>query len=53
MSPAESARLLADVDAFCQELRTKAADMRVDYHLLRTDEPVERALGAYLAKRQT
>jgi len=44
---------LRNFAAFCQELRTKAADMRVDYHLLRTDEPVERALGAYLAKRQT
>jgi uncharacterized protein (DUF58 family) len=38
--------------AFCQELRTQAGDMRIDYHLLRTDDPVERALGAYLAKRQ-
>jgi len=26
--------------------------MRIDYHLLRTDEPVDRALGAYLTTRQ-
>jgi hypothetical protein len=26
--------------------------MQIDYHLLRTDEPVDRALGAYLTKRQ-
>jgi uncharacterized protein (DUF58 family) len=43
---------LRNFNAFCQELRTQAGDMRVDYHLLRTDDPVERALGAYLAKRQ-
>jgi hypothetical protein len=24
----------------------------VDYHLMRTDEPVDRALGVYLTKRQ-
>jgi hypothetical protein len=26
--------------------------MMIDYHLLRTDEPVEKALGVYLTKRQ-
>jgi hypothetical protein len=26
--------------------------MQVDYHCLRTDEPVETALGVYLTKRQ-
>jgi len=26
--------------------------MRIDYQMLRTDEPIDRALGAYLAKRQ-
>jgi len=42
---------LKNFQAFCQELRTQARDMQIDYHLLRTDEPVERALGHYLAKR--
>jgi len=42
---------LKNFAAFCQGLRTGARDMQVDYHLLRTDEPVERALGHYLAKR--
>ena len=26
--------------------------MQIDYHLLRTDEPVDRALGIYLTRRQ-
>jgi uncharacterized protein (DUF58 family) len=38
--------------AFCQELRTRSGQMQIDYHQLRTDEPVDRALGTYLAKRQ-
>ena len=33
------------------QLRRVAEELRVDYRLLRTDEPVERALGAYLASR--
>jgi uncharacterized protein (DUF58 family) len=37
---------------FCQELRDQAGQAQVDYHLLRTDEPVERALGVYLTRRQ-
>jgi hypothetical protein len=36
---------------FCGELRRRAGEMQVDYHLLRTDEPVERALGIYLNRR--
>jgi uncharacterized protein (DUF58 family) len=39
--------------AFCQQLRDQAGQMQIDYHLMRTDEPVERALGIYLTKRQT
>jgi uncharacterized protein (DUF58 family) len=39
-------------DQFCQELRQAAGKAQVDYHLLRTDEPVDRALGAYLSRRQ-
>ncbi len=38
--------------AFCQQLRDRARGMGVDYHLLRTDEPVDRALGIYLSRRQ-
>ncbi len=40
-----------NIDAFCQELRVKASNLRIDYHLMRTDQPVDRALGAYLLKR--
>jgi len=39
-------------NAFCTQLRDQARQMRIDYQLLRTDESVDRALGAYLAKRQ-
>lgn len=38
--------------AFCRDLRERARGMGVDYQLLRTDEPVDRALGAYLARRR-
>jgi uncharacterized protein (DUF58 family) len=37
---------------FCQELRDAAGRAQVDYHQMRTDEPVDRALGIYLSKRQ-
>ena len=43
---------LQKFNAFCTELRDRARGMQVDYHLLRTDEPVDRALGAYLTRRQ-
>ncbi len=39
-------------ERFCKELRDAAGKARVDYHLMRTDEPVERALGVYLSRRQ-
>jgi len=39
-------------DAFCTQLREQTRQMQIDYQMLRTDEPVDRALGAYLAKRQ-
>lgn len=42
---------LKNFNAFCRDLRRRATDMGVDYRRLRTDEPVERALGAYLNKR--
>jgi len=44
---------LKNFQAFCQQLRDQAGQMQIDYHLMRTDEPVERALGIYLTKRQT
>jgi uncharacterized protein (DUF58 family) len=37
---------------FCKELRDAAGRCQVDYHQMRTDEPVDRALGIYLSKRQ-
>jgi uncharacterized protein (DUF58 family) len=43
---------LSNFETFCRALRTGAAGMRIDYQLLRTDDPVERALGVYLSKRQ-
>jgi uncharacterized protein (DUF58 family) len=45
------AEYLRNFETFCAELRTQAAGMQIDYHLLRTDEPVDRALGIYLNKR--
>ncbi len=43
---------LKNFQAFCSTLKDKCGQMRIDYHLLRTDEPVERALGVYLTRRQ-
>jgi uncharacterized protein (DUF58 family) len=43
---------LENFEAFCQDLRDAAGKTQVDYHLLRTDVPVERALGVYLTRRQ-
>jgi uncharacterized protein (DUF58 family) len=34
------------------QLRRVAEELNIDYVMLRTDEPVDRALGAYLATRQ-
>ena len=42
---------LANFEAFRQAVRRKAEDLRIDYLMLRTDEPVDRALGVYLARR--
>jgi uncharacterized protein (DUF58 family) len=44
---------LHNFQTFCKQLRDQAGKMEIDYHLMRTDEPVERALGIYLTKRQT
>ena len=43
---------LANFERFRSELRQACGKCQVDYHLLRTDEPVERALGLYLSRRQ-
>jgi uncharacterized protein (DUF58 family) len=43
---------LKNFQAFCAELRSQASRMQVDYQVLRTDEPVDRALGLYLTRRQ-
>lgn len=43
---------LKNFGAFCERLRTQATNMGIDYHLLRTDEPVDKALGIYLTTRQ-
>lgn len=42
---------LRNFEAWRQRLRRRAEDLQVDYVLLRTDEPVDRALGSYLARR--
>jgi uncharacterized protein (DUF58 family) len=43
---------LARFQEFCRALRLGARNMNVDYHLLRTDEPVDRALGIFLSHRR-
>jgi len=43
---------LKNFNRFCNDLRDQAGQMQIDYQLLRTDDPVDRALGAYLTRRQ-
>jgi uncharacterized protein (DUF58 family) len=43
---------LKNFAAFREQLRQRAGTMQIDYHLLLTDEPVDRALGIYLSRRQ-
>jgi len=43
---------LKNFERFCATLKKRAGNMRIDYHLLRTDDPVDRALGIYLTRRQ-
>ncbi len=43
---------LQSFNEFCRRLREETARMNIDYHLMRTDEPVDRALGVYLSRRQ-
>jgi uncharacterized protein (DUF58 family) len=42
---------LKNFEAYRTNLKRKADDLLIDYTLLRTDEPVDRALGSYLARR--
>jgi hypothetical protein len=44
---------LKNFQTFCEGLRTGARDMQIDYHQMRTDEPVEHALGHYLTRRMS
>jgi uncharacterized protein (DUF58 family) len=43
---------LKNFEAFRTKLKEKCGHMKIDYHMIRTDEPVERALGIYLTRRQ-
>jgi uncharacterized protein (DUF58 family) len=43
---------LDNFNKFRDELQTQARNMNVDYHLLRTDQPAEQALGLYLTARK-
>jgi uncharacterized protein (DUF58 family) len=43
---------LQNFERFCKDLRDACGRAQVDYHLMRTDEPVDRALGIYLTRRQ-
>jgi uncharacterized protein (DUF58 family) len=43
---------IQNFENFRRELKDRAAKLRVDYHLMRTDAPVDRALGIYLSRRQ-
>ncbi len=45
------AEYLANFERFRATLRDACSKTQTDYHLIRTDEPVERALGVYLARR--
>ncbi|MBI3821591.1 MAG: DUF58 domain-containing protein [Planctomycetes bacterium] len=45
------AEYLKNFGTFCRTLRMQAANLQIDYHPMRTDEPVDRALGVYLMKR--
>lgn len=48
---AARAEYLKNFETFCRTLRIQAANLQIDYHRMRTDEPVDRALGIYLTKR--
>ena len=43
---------LHNFEAFRRELKERVGKLHVDYHLLKTNDPVDRALGVYLSRRQ-
>jgi uncharacterized protein (DUF58 family) len=43
---------VANFERYRNELKDACNRSQVDYHLIRTDEPIERALGIYLTRRQ-
>jgi uncharacterized protein (DUF58 family) len=43
---------LRNFESFRRELKERVGKLHVDYHLLQTDDPVDRALGIYLSRRQ-
>jgi uncharacterized protein (DUF58 family) len=43
---------LANLERFLGELRSTCRRCQVDYHLFRTDDPIDRALGLYLSRRR-
>ena len=42
---------IRNVENFCAQLRSIAGSIQIDYYLLRTDTPVDRALGYYISRR--
>jgi len=47
------ARYLEHLQAFCRGIKEQCTALEMDYHLLRTDQPLELALIRYLEKRST
>jgi uncharacterized protein (DUF58 family) len=45
------AEYLRNFETFCRTLKIQAENLQIDYHQVRTDQPVDRALGVYLMKR--
>jgi len=43
---------LANFDRYSRDLREACGKTQVDYHRIRTDEPLDQALGVYLSRRQ-
>lgn len=44
---------LRNLAAFQKELRDRSGKMQIDYHLMRTDDPVANSLGWYLNRRMS
>lgn len=42
---------LKNFETFRRTLQVQAENLQIDYHLMRTDQPIDRALGIYLMKR--